>query len=122
MPRTLSTLGNAHNEADEEDAKGDEQLREEGLDMRILNVRPRVRGEAGRSAHDNEDEHGHDDGRDGLRDGAREENQSGCLASEGFAGCHSSGPDTHAEGEERRGARDLGRLGRGDVVLPSYLQ
>lgn len=90
--------------------------------MRILNIRPRVREEAGRSAHDDEDEYGDDDGRNGLQDGAREEYQSGCLASKGFAGRPSSGPDTHAEGEERRGARDLGRLGRGDVVLPSYLQ
>jgi hypothetical protein len=77
--QSLRTDGDSDDESDEEEPKGNQDLGEEGVDVRVLDGRVGVGEQLGRSSLDDKDKDGDDDDSDGLEDVAGEEDEPRSL-------------------------------------------
>lgn len=95
---TLCALGDAGHKANKEYCERDQHLRQEGLDIRVLDVRSRMGEEASGSTDDDDHEDGDDDDGDTLQGGTREEDQPRGLTSANTQRGGSSDPGNLRQG------------------------
>ena len=123
LKETLSSLGNTDHEADEEKAKGDEDLDKKSLDVGVLHGRIGIGEEASSTAvnHDNED--GDNDDGDGLKGVSGEVNHArGLPLATSFSPSMKHETGTYAQGEHRIIARNLGGFCARNEPLAADLQ